>query len=93
MKEIFFLIKEIFVNSKKFPLMQRNRFVYIKENFFESKKLSSIQRNFSFGRISEKCFFDLKKLFSGCTQKNLLVNLTNCQLQGGQSNICNLNQL
>ena len=58
-------IKECCVYSKKFSLIQRNRFVYIKENAFESINLSSIQRNFFFDRISKKCFFDSKKLFSG----------------------------
>ena len=47
-------------------LIQRNIFVYIKENLLESTKLSSIQRNFFFDRISKKCFFNSKKLFSGC---------------------------
>ena len=49
-------------------MIQRNRFICIKENFFESKKLSSIPRNIFFDRISKKFFFDLKKLFSGCTK-------------------------
>ena len=54
--------------------MQRNRFVYIKENYFESTKLSSIQRNFFFERVLMKCFFDSKKLFSGCTAiSNLII--------------------
>ena len=50
--------------------MQRNRFAYIEENFFESTKLSSIQRSFFFDCISKNCFFDLKKLFSGCILRN-----------------------
>ena len=38
----------------------------MKEKFFEVTKLSLIQRNFFFDRISKKCFFDSKKLFSQC---------------------------
>ena len=49
-------------------MIQTNRFVYIKEHFFESTKLSWIQRNFYFDRISKKCFFDSKILFSGAPQ-------------------------
>ena len=60
-KKKFLRIKESYVNSKKFSLIQWNRFVYIKENFFESTKLSFIQRNFFFDHRS-------KKLFSGCFQ-------------------------
>ena len=41
-KKKFLRIKESFINSKIFCLMQRIRFVYIKETFFESTKLSSI---------------------------------------------------
>ena len=66
LRKQFLWIKENFVNSKKLSLIQRNRIVYLKENFFESTKLSSIQRNFFFDRISKKCFFDSKKLISGC---------------------------
>ena len=65
-KKKFLWIEKSFVNSKIFPLIQRNRFVYIKDISFESPKLSSIQRNFFFDRISKKCFFDSRKLFSGC---------------------------
>ena len=64
----------MFYEFKKISLIQRNRFVYIEENFFESTKLSSIQRNFFFDRISEKCFFDSKKLFSGCDNFVILCN-------------------
>ena len=56
----FFWFKTIFFNVK-------NLFLWIKENFFELTKLSSIKKNFFFDRISKKCFFDSKKLFSHCT--------------------------
>ena len=71
-KKKFLWIKESFNNSKKISLIQRNRFVYIKEKIFKSTKLSSIQRNFFFDLISKKCFFDSKKLFSGCSISPLL---------------------
>ena len=57
-------------------MIQRNKFVCIKKTFFESTKLSLIQRNFFFVRISKECFFDSKKLFSGCG-KNLRNNSFN----------------
>ena len=66
LRKQFLWIKERFVDSKQFSLIQRNKFDYIKENFFESTELSSIQRNFFFDRISKKCFFNSKRLFSGC---------------------------
>ena len=62
----FFELKKVLLIQKKISLIQRNRFLYIKENVFESTKLFSIQRNFFFDCISKKCFFDSKKLFSGC---------------------------
>ena len=65
----FFEIKS-FVNSNKFSMIQKNRFLNIKENFFKSIKLSSIQRNLFFDRISEK-------LFSGCRGLNLIDILYN----------------
>ena len=67
-KKKFLWIKESFVNSKKNSLIRWNLFIYIKEKFFEPTKLSLIQRNVFFDRISNKYFFDSKKLFSGYTQ-------------------------
>ena len=58
--------KTVSLNQRNIFLIQRNRSVYIKENLLGSTKLSSIQRVFFFDRISKKCFFDSKKLFSGC---------------------------
>ena len=60
----FLWIKESFVNSKKFSLIQRNRFAYIKGNFFESTKLSSIQRNAFFDRVSQKLFSRCSAMFT-----------------------------
>ena len=75
-KEKFLWIKESFVHSENFSLIQRNRFVHIKENLFESTKLSSIQRNFFFDRIS-------KKLFSRCVQKLIMQDhhVTYCEIE------------
>ena len=71
----FLQFKEIFsltVYKRNVSFLQGNKFVYIKENFFESTKISSIQRNLFFGRITKKCFFDSKKLFSGCDSLNFV---------------------
>ena len=53
----FLRIKESFVDSIHFSLMQTNLFLWIEEFFFELTKLSLIQRNFFFDRISKKYFF------------------------------------
>ena len=55
------LIHEHFLWSKEIDLFTLKKF------FFETTQLSLIQRNFFFDRISKKCFFDSKKLFSVST--------------------------
>ena len=53
----FCWFKKIFFNLNK-------SISWDQRNFFELTKLSLIQRNLFFDRISKKCFFDSKKLFS-----------------------------
>ena len=47
--------------------MYTNLSLWIKENLFQLTKLSLIQRNVFFNRITKKCFFGSKKLFSQCS--------------------------
>ena len=55
-KKKFLWITENFVNSNKFTLIQRNRFVYINEKNFDSTKLSSNSKKFFL-------WLDIKEMF------------------------------
>ena len=53
------LIKKKFLRSKKIDLFTLKIFFLIRQNYLQFKEIF-------FYRISKKCFFDSKKLFSGC---------------------------
>ena len=57
----------LIMDAKKTPNSTLTKLSLIRRKFFELIKLSLMQRNFFFDRISKKCFFDSKKMFSQCT--------------------------
>ena len=71
-----------FESNKHFvDIRSKQKFLWIKKRFMNWKKLSSIRSNFFFDRISQKCFFDSKKVFSGCARYEKNVRKENYTLQ------------